>query len=103
MLENERNMKIGLPRFTWGEKPPEETPSIPDNKRLHEEAWIVMKARTGELSDLDMEYVSEHLSEMLENLDLQEKWSHVNFGRTTFQYRVDLKNIAAMWKQNHPN
>lgn len=92
-------MKFG--RFTWGEdNHPEQDKTVNSNEVLHEPAYIVMKLN--ELTRKDQAYVSEHLEDMLADEALQEAWSRVHIGQPVFQYRIQLKTVAAEWLRTHP-
>jgi len=93
-------MTIGLPRFTWGDKPVEEAPRPNPNEVLHERAYIVMKL--GELTPTDQAYLVEHLEDMLTDIDLQDAWSRVHIGQPVSKYRSDLKAATAEFKRTHP-
>src|SRR5437879_9743735 len=95
-------MKFG--RFTFGEdKHPENDKVVDPRKQLHEPAAIVMKMGTGELSDLDIQYIAENLESMLVDEHLMEMWSHVHIGQPAYPYKQQLRNVAAEWKRTHPN
>src|SRR2546426_7214616 len=95
-------MKFG--RFTFGEdKHPELDKVVDPAKQLHEDKYIVMKMGSGEISDLDQQYIAEHLDSMLVDEVLQECWSRVHIGQPIFPYKATLKAIAAEWTRNHPN
>src|SRR2546428_12039018 len=95
-------MKFG--RFTFGEdKHPELDKVVDPAKQLHEDKYIVMKMGYGEISDLDQQYIAEHLDSMLDDEVLQECWSRVHIGQPIFPYKASLRAVAAEWKRTHPN
>src|SRR5712664_2366460 len=97
-------MKIGLPKFTFGSKKPEEpqTP-VDQNKVLHSPGNIVQRMGSGEISGPDIEYVAQNLDAMIADTDLQDLWSNVHIGMPFSKYRSDLKSVAQEHKRTHPN